>query len=231
MIERIIDLPHPVRVALFGVVAVLIVFLGVLALRTPETETRGDDEPARVSTPAGTVPDATTGTVVDGSAPQAETVIGGYADDVTLDLNLPITGEALKVAAERGVRFTQLSLSYRYDQDDADKAREMSRLLAEDNMVYLGKATPTGSLKTSLFNTKTVVGVKVSNVETVLLSPTALAFVVTATSTTSTAELAPVSSTQSYSLAMTFSGNSWSVSEFSPMSGNEQTELDYQGGE
>lgn len=214
MLDRLLDLPAPARMALFGIVAVAVVALGYVSLQTGESA--GDGATAPTDTTSTSAAPTVITQPSEATEPQDDIYVGDYADGVDLELSMPVSDSDLNVSASKAARFAQLYLSYSYTQDDADKRTEIQRLLAEASAVDLGRVFPTGATQEELAKAETKVAVQVEKIEAVLITPALLGFAITTTSTTQTASTPPSSIQNTFSATMSYdmARATWAVEEF-----------------
>lgn len=210
MIDRLLNLPAGARLVLFGLVAAAVLVLGYM------TMTPGNDR----STTGSTRPTATREKVVvpeqPGStigAPQENQFVTDPTTGVALDLSSPVKSEDIKVAAGRAVEFTNLYLSYRFDQNDTNKVQALHRLMAGENSVDLSSVAPTGPVASVLVKDQTVVDAKVTELKVSLISASTITTDVHV-HTKTTALSGPKESDAQFSVTLSYDGNrdGWFVS-------------------
>lgn len=208
MLERILDLPAGVRLALFGVIAAAVLALGWSVMSPTET-TPADEVATTVSRPPVVA-------APNGADPVSAGSDQNPTEGVDLRLEMPVEEADLKVAAVRAVKFAELYLSYRYNEDVTDRKNRIERLLADANAIDLTQAFPTGAVAQQMAAAETVLSAQVTSIEADMVSRSMLSLSVEVDSTTVTRGAAGDTAHDTYAVTMAYdAGHSdWYVSEF-----------------
>jgi hypothetical protein len=215
MLERILDLPANVRMGLFALVAIAVAVLGFMTMTPNDNPAPKDAPSATSSSPAGDGSTVVVPDTVEG-APEEDQFVGDPTDGVELDLQMPVEAVDLKVAAGRAVRFAEVYLSYRYDQNAEKKKSELASLMAADNAVDMSKIFPTGATAEKMRADEIVVDVQATEVAASMVSANMLSLNITATTKTSTVSAGATESENTFAVTMMYepTGGGWRVSEF-----------------
>lgn len=218
--DRLNDLPAPARAALFVAFALLLGFLGwqiLFGSTADQAETSETSETVTVSDDPGQVitqPGSGTATSPVGNEP-GDGPISDELDSVVADLRMPVDEDDVRGAAAIAVRFTEMYLSFRYDQDEAARAAKISRYLAEQNTLDLnGTGIYSGGLADVAADRLTTSG-EVESIDATLLADDFMTFTVHAVTQTSSETIGERTSEAEYTIAMAFTGgNGWQVQSF-----------------
>lgn len=221
--DRILDLPQNVRVAIFAVIVAIVAVIGYQVMY-------GDDaseKPAK--------PDTTTSLEDDGStvitnddedldtqptSPSETADPDAPATTAKIDVSSPVTQAKLNAAAQTLVTFSEKFVSYRYDQSIKAKEDLLDAYLAKENTLDLAATFPSEAAEESLKNEKMVIKAKVAEVRSVMVSDNSLAFELDLNVTTITRESTETSESN-FEATMSYSPSKqdWLVESFDAQGG------------